>query len=647
MFRKWFVVCAMLLQMVHSDEIDFNLCPNGRTTAPSDSRWPKIFLHDFQLSIEITTDIETLHITQSFIAAYQDMISFRNDQTTLRIYDDFQLNERLIINEQNACQRSEIESNGNSLFIISQYLKPSILLGFDGRNHYNPTFNTRYIGKEIIRGGILTRKFQSCFYIDEQKLTINATYYLTDALPTDTSMDILQIDILSNNYPYTYNIVRYISNPSMIISTPSGVFCPNRIDTKQFPENLPWHVFFHAEEYTLPSNITSGKIDSTSRLIDQVLQFERIDYRLKNDSTSNRLLIDHATNFSYIYTDETEQCHAISATAHSMRTTNELLFQFDNEKWPIEYHYTGLSECGREYTLCHRWIGQRDLDHLTEQFEWYSVAEFNHIDMQEFIPIKVHMKTILKNEPRQIIEQEISKIMFYSICGMTSFLVSCSDIFHYDPWPNSIESIDTTVGQCYRTLGSSYHLNYAILRLTLNNDAKHPVHRFLLALENELHLRLASDLQVRHLRLSSFEIDSIDQNVYATFTLIDNPIGFSKSLDEPSLFELIRQLARQINDGRFYVRVEDGAFDLRARRDSLRILVLFLSPSQNQTDDFIGMANIHENTTQREILIYKHIGWRIVALWTSSALLGLIVTLVIGFVIAMHNWTPSIQYERT
>lgn len=412
MFRKWIVVCTVLLQTISSDEIDFNICPNGRTIPPSGSQWPKIFPHEFELSIEISTDIETLYMTQSFIASYQDVISFRNDQTTLRIYDDFLLNERLIINEQLACQRFEIGSNENSPFVVSQYLKPSMLLGFDGRNHYNPTFYTRYIGKEIIRGGILTKKFQSCFYIDEHKLTINATYYLADALPTDTGTDILQIDILSNNYPYTYNIIQYTSNPSMIISTPEGVFCPNRIDTKEFPKNLPWHIFFHAEEYTLPSNITSGKIDSTSRLIDQNLQFERIDYRLKNSSTSNRLLIDHAMNFSYIYTHETEQCQAISATAHSMRTTNELLFQIDNDHQSIEYHYTGLSECGREYTICHRWIGQRDFDYLTEQFEWYSIAEFNQIDFQEFVPIKIHQKTILKKEPQQIIEQEISKNIF-------------------------------------------------------------------------------------------------------------------------------------------------------------------------------------------------------------------------------------------
>ncbi|CAF4505253.1 unnamed protein product, partial [Rotaria magnacalcarata] len=76
-----------------------------------------------------------------------------------------------------------MQPNENFLFITSQYLKPSILLGFDGRNNNNIGFFTRYIGEETIRGGILTEKFQSCFYIYQGNLTINATYYLTASPP--------------------------------------------------------------------------------------------------------------------------------------------------------------------------------------------------------------------------------------------------------------------------------------------------------------------------------------------------------------------------------------------------------------------------------------------------------------------------------
>jgi hypothetical protein len=219
--------------------------------------------------------------------------------------------------------------------------------------------------------------------------------------------------------------------------------------------------------------------------------------------------------------------------------------------------------------------------------------------------------------------------------------------------PNSIEAIDSTLGQCYRALGPSHHFNYAILRFILNNDAKHPVHRYLLSLENRLHLQLANDLQIRHIRLSSFVIDTIDQqdkDIYVTFTLLDNPIGRLNSFNEPSSLELIRKLARQINDGKFHVRVDDGAFDLQARSDSLRTLVLYLLPTENHTNYFNETVFVYQNVTQtiikqRQISIYKHIGPQIIALWTGCALLSLIITLAIGFFVAIRKWAPMMHHR--
>ncbi|CAF5224872.1 unnamed protein product, partial [Rotaria magnacalcarata] len=42
--------------------------------------------------------------------------------------------------------------------------------------------------------------------------------------------------------------------------------------------------------------------------------------------------------------------------------------------------------------------------------------------------------------------------------------------FNYNPRPNSMEVIDSTISKCYRALGPSNNYNYAILRMTLNND---------------------------------------------------------------------------------------------------------------------------------------------------------------------------------
>jgi len=218
-----------------------------------------------------------------------------------------------------------------------------------------------------------------------------------------------------------------------------------------------------------------------------------------------------------------------------------------------------------------------------------------------------------------------------------------------------MEGIDSTLGECYRALGPSHHFNYAVLRLTLNNDIKHPVHRYLLSLENHLHIQSANDLQIRHIRLSSFVIDinnQQDKDVYVTFTLLDNPLISTTSLNERSSLELIRQLVRQINDGKFHVRINDGAFNLQARPNSLRTLVLYLLPSENHTNYFNETIFVYHNITQivyqeREKLIHRHTGPLIAAFWTGFALLGMFVTLAISSFVAIRKWTPTLNYPRT
>lgn len=416
MFRKYIVLLTVYLfiRNFSCQIIDLNICPNGITPLPSDSRWPKNLPNHFEISTELTTDIEAFEINQIFHGPYRDVIYFRNYEKNFEIHYDFQLNEMLTINEEFICHRSDIGTQESLSFITSDLIKPSILLGFNGRNNYSQLFSTRYIGKEIIRNGILTNKFQSCFFLEQENLTINATYYLSETPPNEihinTAPDLIQIDVQTNNYPYTYNILRYQSNPSSTITTPSGTYCPNRINKKEFPQDLPTHLLFYAEAYTLQSKDISSKMDSYNRLIDEQLEFERIDYGLSNMLIPSRLLLDYSTHLSYMYILETQQCIIMNITNHTMGTINELLFQFNYRNNSIHYQYTGLYECEREHVLCHRWIGQYDTNTSNQQYEWYWTGKYNDLDINEFIPVKVNIKTILKGESQKIINQEISKI---------------------------------------------------------------------------------------------------------------------------------------------------------------------------------------------------------------------------------------------
>ena len=211
------------------------------------------------------------------------------------------------------------------------------------------------------------------------------------------------------------------------------------------------------------------------------------------------------------------------------------------------------------------------------------------------------------------------------------------------------------MGDCYRALGPSHQFNYAVLRFTLNNDQQYAIHRHLFSLQSRLHLQLAADLKIRHLRLTSFTIDTTrdrtggaNQNVSITFTLLDNPPMSNPSSREPSWIELIQQLSNLINEEKLTIRDEDGAYELTARPYSLQTLVLFLSPSNNQTYYVNQTVIIYENVTQttiqqRSTIINQSSGSQITAFWMGFAFLGLIVAIGIGSFIAIRKWSPVVH----
>jgi hypothetical protein len=420
MFRALLLLTLCLLfEISWCQDVDLTICPNGLTTAPSDSPWPMMIPNHFEFSSEISTEFETFEVTQLFLGPYKDAIFFHDYKSKSQTYSDFETNERLIINENMECERNVIQSNEYLSFSNGQVVKPSILLGFDGRHNYNNAFYTRYLGTATIRDGISTQKFQSCFYLTEENLTINATYYISQPPPDQVTInnipDFVQIDVLSNNFGYTFNVIRFVSPHALAIRTPSGVYCPDRTNTKQIPQNLPSRLFIHAEVYTPKNSDSASTIESYNRLLDETLKFELSDYssgQMSSSSSPSRSLIDYATNLTYLYTRETEQCEAMNISTISMPSTNEILIQFGAPNNSIQFIYTGMTNCGREHVQCHRWIGQRDINTYIQKYEWYWTAKYNDIDLQESIPIKVNMETISTAGPRATVNQEISKFKY-------------------------------------------------------------------------------------------------------------------------------------------------------------------------------------------------------------------------------------------
>jgi hypothetical protein len=226
------------------------------------------------------------------------------------------------------------------------------------------------------------------------------------------------------------------------------------------------------------------------------------------------------------------------------------------------------------------------------------------------------------------------------------------DIFNYQSAPDTMAAVDSTVASCYRALGPNRKFHYAILRFTLTNDQECPITRSLLILERQLHGQLATALNTRHLRFSSFVIDARDHGIAVTFTLLDNPPMLNQSLDEPSSFELIQRLAAMIDNERLLIRLVDPSCLLAGLPSSLQTLVFNWANKTAELDYRHGNQTlfIYQNVTKlishsREKILRTSRGPTIAALWTGFALLGLIITLTIGSFITIRNGRPLINMK--
>ena len=406
------IVEYFLVQSCFSQKFDLSVCPNGLTSGPSAEEWPKIFPNRFQLITEISTDIQTFELTQYFHGPDQDAIRFQESQSKSEIYWNFQTNEMIVIDANNQCNRIEINFYETFAFVAGEIIKPSILFGFDGRNNRRENFAVRFLRNTTVRGGIPSKQYQSCFYLEAQNLTVNATYYMVETNRLD-QFDFVQIDVQSNYFPYTYNIIRFRNDPLFVWTTPSGVFCPNRTNIKELPNNIPSKFSYFSEVFNLKTKNTRARIESSSRLIDRTIAIERNDYNSGKKtsgfvSVPSAALIDYTTSLSFLYTDSTEQCTVMNITRPVMPSSNEILLQLREDDDVIGLHYTGITDCDRTFVKCHRWIAQRDFPAFIQQYEWYWSAQFHHIDLDQSVPIQLVMERFNKFVPDAGFKQEIS-----------------------------------------------------------------------------------------------------------------------------------------------------------------------------------------------------------------------------------------------
>ncbi|CAF1064381.1 unnamed protein product, partial [Didymodactylos carnosus] len=417
-----FLLCISLLffKFLNGQPINQNICPAGLISKPDDERWPLI-PQKFEIMGELVLNDGALEITQIF-SYNRDTVYLTINGVVFKHYYDFSTNEYLTISTfiyeglaVPLCARVPITNQFPTSNISSTILKPSILLGYDRNNMVNNEFATRYDGETIING-LPVSIFRSCFYVSDIQVTVNATYYFTNPWKFQSYLGqnkslLLQIDVLSETgsgekLNYIYNIVRYLPNPSsdqerQLLETPAGVFCLNRTNTKNLPKNFPLRMSINTETSIIQTNNTS--IYSDYQLVDEQLDFVRIDYY--SHDRHSRDIFDYSTGLYYKYLPQIQQCIVSNLSAEvgisttdqnrtyvRMKTITELLL-LDNI---TQYHYTGIKNC-HDRVQCDVWIGQKSVNNITEQFEWYWAREFDGNQLEEVLPIKLYITITPEN----------------------------------------------------------------------------------------------------------------------------------------------------------------------------------------------------------------------------------------------------------
>ncbi|CAF0789278.1 unnamed protein product [Adineta steineri] len=599
-----------------------------------------------------------MELSQAF-SPLRDTIATSSKLGTIQLYSNFITNEQFEVTYSTVaqqqipvCSRQVIAPQSETSVVRRDtlILKPSVLLGFDARNQWNLHWGLRYDGDETLRG-IPANRFKSCFYVDDIKATVSATYHVSDIekfqayLPANQSI-ILQIDVTVTNprqniESYTYNVFHYAPNPSrredrQALETPTGVFCPNRTSTFPVPSNIPDRVSTNVETFIPTLN---NSIFSTHSLYDNDFQFTRIDTWYPDPLGGLQWLHaseihDFVTGLNYHYNSTTGQCIVRDITLNDndaivvdgkpsfvQMSSVQHFFLMDDSS----YHYTGEKPCG-DHVWCHVWIGEKLLtNNIVQQRELYWALAIHGEPLIHSIPMKLVLKNYANGIPVFTAEENIFN---FRRNQMTSF------------------EIDHMLADCYRALGPEENYNLGVISFTVANDNEYPVQENIDHLRHTIWQTLITILQVRSIRISNIIVDRDGKDLPVTFTLLDVPPRLGPVeilLQEPSLITAIERLRAVIDAHALIFRAKYGTKEviLRARINSLHVIYTSFDQNSNQcfNQTFARSQNPEEcpdTTTEQNLnqnidIVYLSSGPLITGFWIGFIILGLFVGIVGGF----------------
>lgn len=283
------------------------------------------------------------------------------------------------------------------------FVKPSVLLGYDARDKFNPSFGVNFNGTSILKF-MPVNIFKSCFYLNDVRQTLAVTYYMTDIekFPSLGYMNEsipLRIEVQTKSGTYFYNIFRFLPNLTLerlqrATSLPSGTFCLNQTNTKPIPDKIAASISINGEVFQ--PHEKKFVIDSFDTIYDRLLKFARFKTFMSNGEQSIEVH-DFTNGLVYHYLPRTRQCKVWAIDAN---TSDAALVPGQSQYFqmikPIHlfllddmnFQYIGSKECHSQM-LCHVWIGENSLSNQSgfERREWYWAYKFNNETIDPWIPV--------------------------------------------------------------------------------------------------------------------------------------------------------------------------------------------------------------------------------------------------------------------
>ncbi|XP_025083949.1 uncharacterized protein LOC112557987 [Pomacea canaliculata] len=400
--------------------------------------------------------------------------------------------------------------------------------------------------------GVIAEAWRACIYMDSLDATFNATWYFTANNSWTSTIGLqspLWLEVTgrvgganAHDFDHVYTFTEYKpgSVPATELETPPGVYCENRINTKPLP-NITDNFSYRTEI-----------VDTATKYINFMSEYYYLQMRVSEyeyqpetgspyGSNPIRRLHDFRTGVAYIMDTVLGNCtvtpisklsaDATAADSVHVRMKNEReFFSFNNK-----FTYAG-QRVARDID-CDVWVSVKDDWPANQPFEthweWYFATaawlELAGYQYEALLPVMLRITAQAFDPPFE-------------------------RIYHiYDYREGELNNRDFDISTCFN---KTHRVEYIV---TFPGNYSIFVAPSLTDFRDQFLVTTTSICQVSYLRVARTRVDYDSNNIYVSFSLLDQaPIAGDVQQSEPeaSLQEAGDRLQSAINNGYFLSRCQ-------------------------------------------------------------------------------------------